>query len=120
MLNKIGRALTWILTHTLLITFGSIGMFYKVVWCENIFLFFIWLTILVTIITVGSKDLKLSAQKRGWSVPKYFSVFIDLVIVCMLAAAGRFFSAGMWFFQMALEFGIHEIKIEEGKNEKTV
>jgi uncharacterized membrane protein len=93
-------------------------MFLKVQWCENIFLFFIYLVFVITLIGVANKEAREKVQKQGWSVPKWISIFVDLIIVGMLAAAGRFFTAIIWFIQMTLEYGMHENKIEGDTNGK--
>jgi len=103
----------WIISHITFIIFAVEGLFFKVKWCENIFLFFIYLASVATIIVYCDKKSKEKVKNDGWAVPVWLSISVDLIIVGMLAAAGRFFTAVIWFMQMSLEYSIHENKSEK-------
>jgi len=118
MLEKIKRVTSWTITNSLLIVFGAYGMFLKIGWCENIFLFYIYLAFVMTLLCITNTKSKELIKERGWAVSKNLSIFVDLLMVTMLAAAGRFFTAIIWFIQMVMEISIHENEIEEVKEKK--
>jgi hypothetical protein len=116
MKDKIIKVMKFTIFNILFIVCGVNGLFYKIQWCENIFLFFIWLIFIISMIPLLDKKLKEAQRKEGLSVPLWLLLFKDILIVCMLAASGRFIAATAWFLHICFVINVHTT-IPEEKNE---
>ena len=107
-LKRIGSVIAWIIFNGLFMIFGIAGLFLKVKWSENIFVFFVWLIFILSLIEVSNKEIKKIVQERGRVIPEWVSMTYDIIIIGMLAAAGRFVYATMWFLQMCFDLTAHK------------
>ena len=116
--NKILLVCKWIFFNLLFFIFGIFGLYFKVEWALNIFLFFLWVTVITGFMSF-IPDVRKKIQERGRSVPEWMSITVDIILVCMLASVGRFVSATFWFIQISLEKYGFDTPVEEEKKEET-
>jgi hypothetical protein len=94
------------------------GLFYNIEWGLNIFKFYAWVNLIMTLLACAAPDeLKAKIRKEGMSVPKWLSISYDVIVTLTLAAFGMFGYATLIFLQCLFQIGMYTSKEEVLKSD---
>jgi len=114
MLKKELRALYWFAINIGLICIMYFGYFENNKICENIFVFFFWVSVVFSSVLFG-KESRSRIFNYGRSVNIVWSVIVDILVCVVMSGLGKFICATFWVLSALLQ---HSAYIEDPKKER--
>lgn len=106
-MNKFAKAVIWMLLNSLLFVTAYLAAYKNNAWGHNIFVFFMWLNFISSVICTCSKDTLEKLRLQGPSVPLWIISIVDYSIIIMLVGAGWFFSGVILILTWGTQYNIY-------------
>lgn len=109
---RVMRFLRWLFVNGAFMALLIYAIYWKVQWANNLIIFATWsLTILgLLVISVDSILTSIQKDRKIRSVPLWLDQTSDVILICILAANGWYWTAAIWILQMGVVAKIYEQK----------
>lgn len=110
------RTAIWIILNTSYLTLFYYALIINNSKAYNALIFFIWfnfITVLLSLIALRDKDTKIKLSKKAIrSVPDAINLFLGIVMAGMLAAHGNYFYATLDMFTTIMQIGYYQLILD--------